>query len=225
MGTRIQPERRYSAAYIYNQIRSTPTSCVGGSNYVDAMNLLRREGIATLADFPYDERSCSAIPSQAVKQRAREFAVADWRRVNVQDEAEVKTQIASGFPVLIGMMVDDAFSRLAGDQVYAANGGANRGGHAMVVVGYSDQRNAFKLINSWGTNWGSGGFGWISYSAFRQTVREGFVVQDIVVNTPNTQNVTPVAPTPVPQPPPPINVNLSTPQMLHEVQVQTLTGF
>jgi len=33
----------------------------------------------------------------------------------------------------------------------------------MILVGYSDDRGAFKVMNSWGTQWGNGGFGWISY--------------------------------------------------------------
>ena len=66
----------------------------------------------------------------------RPFAIADWRRVNVQDPTEVKAQLASGFPVLIGMMVDTAFMKLRGEQAYAQASGKTEGGHAMILVGY-----------------------------------------------------------------------------------------
>lgn len=36
----------------------------------------------------------------------------------------------------------------------------------MLVVGYSDQYQAFKLVNSWGEGWGDGGFVWVDYEAF-----------------------------------------------------------
>lgn len=36
----------------------------------------------------------------------------------------------------------------------------------MVVVGYSDSYNAFKVVNSWGESWGDNGFVWIDYKAF-----------------------------------------------------------
>ena len=36
------------------------------------------------------------------------------------------------------------------------------GGHAMVVVGYDDDQNAFRLMNSWGQEWCEGGFGWVT---------------------------------------------------------------
>ena len=213
---------RFSASFIYNQIRQSQ-DCNGGSYYTDALNVLRRDGIASLADFPYDETTCSAQPDAATKQKARPFSVADWRRVNVQDETEIKTQIASGFPVLIGMVVDAKFVGLTGDAVYDGPGGTTLGGHAMVVTGYSDQRNAFRVLNSWGTDWADGGLGWISYAAFRSTVREGYVVQDIVVNPP------PVPQPPTPQPPSPVATNpvisLGAPMIVHNLPVPAPNGF
>jgi len=222
-------DHQFSPAYIYNQIKGPAQSCQGGSSFIDALNVLRN-GHATLTDFPYDERSCSDIPSAVVKQSARPYAIADWRRVNVQDVTEVKTQVASNFPVLIGMMVDQRFSQLAGEQIYSGSPGPSRGGHALVVVGYSDSKNAFKVINSWGTTWGYNGFGWIDYSTFRQTVREAYVTQDIVVNHPGPTPTPSPTPGPTPQPAPPpsppqaLSVSLNTPMVLHNVPISTPTG-
>lgn len=39
--------------------------------------------------------------------------------------------------------------------------------HAMLVVGFDDDKKAIRIINSWGTNWGDHGFGWISYGYFK----------------------------------------------------------
>ncbi len=36
----------------------------------------------------------------------------------------------------------------------------------MVVIGYNDTKNAFKVMNSWGTKWGDNGFAWIDYANF-----------------------------------------------------------
>lgn len=216
----------FSPAYIYNQIRLSKSSCEGGSNFVDGMNLLRREGAATLADFPYDETSCDALPNNFVKQTARQFSIADWRRVNPQDEIEIKTQVASGFPVAIGMTVDESFRHLHGPAIYTGPTAASIGGHAMVVVGYSDEKSAFKVINSWRTSWGDGGFGWISYAAFRQAVREAYVAQDIVPRpfSPTPAPAPTPGPTPTPVPPPAILVRLDQPVITHNIVVSTPTG-
>jgi hypothetical protein len=42
--------------------------------------------------------------------------------------------------------------------------GADEGGHAYVIIGFSLKRNAFRIINSWGRGWGDEGRAWIDYS-------------------------------------------------------------
>ena len=46
----------------------------------------------------------------------------------------------------------------------------------MILVGYSDRRQAFKVMNSWGTEWGDGGFAWISYRAISKLSYQFFVI-------------------------------------------------
>jgi C1A family cysteine protease len=38
------------------------------------------------------------------------------------------------------------------------------GGHAIVIVGYDDQASRVKFVNSWGSNWGEEGFGYLPYA-------------------------------------------------------------
>lgn len=173
-----QPSAQFSPAFIYNQIRRSQ-DCGGGTFLPDALNLVQRAGAAPLSDFPYTSQACTAVPSAAVSQRARHFAIADWRRVDTRDQLDVKAYIAAGIPVMIGMRVDEPFMQLRGPVIYNQYSGAALGGHALLVVGYDDSRAAFRVINSWGTSWGDGGFGWISYGAFRQAVREGYIARDI----------------------------------------------
>lgn len=202
---RSTPQTQFSPSYIYNQVKIS--GCTpGGAHFSDALNLLRREGVATIAQFPYDPQTCSARPSDAVKRSAQPYAISDWRRVNVQDEIEVKEHLAAGFPVLVGLSVDDGFSQL-GRETYTQRSGASRGGHAMVVVGFDDNRSAFKLINSWGRNWGENGFGWIDYTTFRRMARQGYVAHDIIIDPipprpPVTPDPLPPQPNPQPQPTP-----------------------
>ena len=48
--------------------------------------------------------------------------------------------------------------------------GTKPGGHAMVIVGYDDNlaytggTGAFKVLNSWGTDWGNSGYFWLTYN-------------------------------------------------------------
>jgi C1A family cysteine protease len=38
-----------------------------------------------------------------------------------------------------------------------------KGGHAVLAVGYDDRRNAVLARNSWGPDWGIGGYFWMPY--------------------------------------------------------------
>ena len=80
-----------------------------------------------------------------------------------------KAYLAAGFPLVLGFPV---FRETANDSdiPYSARPGGIRGGQAVLVVGYDDQRRigsqrgALLLHNSWGEGWGDGGYGWLPYA-------------------------------------------------------------
>ncbi|MCX7045566.1 MAG: FG-GAP-like repeat-containing protein [Candidatus Sumerlaeota bacterium] len=52
------------------------------------------------------------------------------------------------------------------------------GYQAVCVTGYDPAHNAFKFVNSWGTNWGLGGYGWISAQFVRRFAVEAWRIQE-----------------------------------------------
>lgn len=57
--------------------------------------------------------------------------------------------------------VDNKKKRGPRDDAYLEPTGHYQGGHAYLIVGYSLVRNAYRIMNSWGTGWGEGGRAWI----------------------------------------------------------------
>jgi len=55
-----------------------------------------------------------------------------------------------------------------------------QGGHAVVTVGYDDNRKigkykgALKIRNSWGTAWGEEGYGWLPYAYVEAGLADDF---------------------------------------------------
>lgn len=198
---RIDYSRIFSPAYIFNQLNNSRNAGIG---FAVALDLVSNEGVVSLADMPYSVSDITTKPTQAQKNRAKRYRIDYWRQVNVQDLKEVKAQINAGFPVLIGADVDSKFSRHPRGQTWnhVDSGG---GYHAMVVVGYSNSRNAFKILNSWGSSWADDGYCWADYSHFKRVVHEGYVAKDAINSAPPT-------PTPRPQPnpvPPTASIMLS----------------
>jgi hypothetical protein len=103
--------------------------------------------------------------------------IENWRRVDTATLDDVKGELARGHPVVFGMSVAKDFETLKGEQVYAGRADQAAYGHAMVVAAYDEERQAFKVANSWGEHWGAGGFGWVSYDAFLASVDRAFVMR------------------------------------------------
>ncbi|MEM6725679.1 MAG: C1 family peptidase [Bacteroidota bacterium] len=181
----LDKSKVFSPAYIYNQINNGQD---GGSYIIDALNILSNKGAVTLADMPYSDSDYLTKPNTNHHAKAKTFKINFWRQVNVRDIKEVKAQLQAGYPVVIGAEVDNGFIRDAinnPNYVWTSHVG-NAGGHAMAIVGYSDYKKAFRVMNSWGQNWGDKGLGWISYSLFPQVVSEGYVMKD-AINGPSTE--------------------------------------
>ena len=68
---------------------------------------------------------------------------------------------------------------------YGFNSKLVNGTHCVLIVGYDDNKSAFKIINSWGKDWGNDGYLWIDYTAFDEYIREAYVTWDDVSNQNN----------------------------------------
>lgn len=181
----------FSPAFVYNQLKTG--SCDDGTSVADALELLKETGVASLAEFPYDAHNCSHLPDDKVLSDAKSFRIEDWKSLDVHKLDDLKGQIFSGNPVIFGMFVSDSFDGLGKDQIYNDLSSSRTGGHAMVLVGYSEAKQAFKLINSWGSKWSDNGFGWVSYQALEKWMQNAFVMKLAAASTP-----IPPAPAPAP---------------------------
>src|SRR5207302_1739325 len=98
---------------------------------------------------------------------------------------------------------DDAFQNYSGG-TFNARGRATDDWHSIVVVGYDDRRQAFRLMNSWGNDWGDHGFMWLSYDLVKIRVDDAGVL-DVAPpkRLPTPPKRVPPGPPPAPPPPPP----------------------
>lgn len=171
-----RPQTTFSPAFIYNQIHFS--GCGNGSSIYDAMNLMADQGVATWEDFPYSPQDCRAKPSTKARKSAQAYKIASFAKIDWTNLVEdSKAHLRAGIPVVIGMLLTSNFYFYEGG-VFDVALGRYEGGHAMAVVGYDDQLQAFKVINSWGRGWGMEGYAWISYRIFDYLVTEAWVAID-----------------------------------------------
>jgi len=91
----------------------------------------------------------------------------------------VKSFLAAGFPSMFGFTVYN-FGNAKGEFAYPGSGDSAQGGHAVVAVGYDDDRKigskkgALKIRNSWGRDWGEKGYGWLPYAYIEEGLADDF---------------------------------------------------
>jgi hypothetical protein len=178
-GGQASPSHLYAKTM---QLQST--QCGVGSNMRRGMDILVRDGVRSMADQPYFDSGCGLSSGNGP------FRLKSWQAVGTTDLLGLKREIASNKVLPFGAPVDQALMSYTRGQVWY-NTGSSLGGHAMLLVGYDDSINAFKLMNSWGTSWGDGGFAWVDYQAFMRTATD--VVSPYISNgaTPEPTNAPP----------------------------------
>ncbi len=189
----------FSPAFVYNSIKfKTDINCKKGSYIADAMFLIKNYGVTSWNDFPYSDQKCQSKPTEYNFQLASNNKIATYLKLANWDNPynlanKVKKAIANKNPVVIGMRVSSSFYKV--DGVWSGVQVGNLGGHAMVVIGYDDNKygGVFELMNSWGTRWGNNGFGWVRYADFEKYVKTAYVMVD---------NIKAPAPKPQPKPQP-----------------------
>ena len=153
---------KFSPAYIYNKI-SNGTD--GGASVLDALELMETQGACTWTYFPYNQNNYTKQPTSLQTANANLYKVSEYHTIlGVQT---IKEKIYQNYGVVIGIEVYPDFDNLtSSNSIYDTTLGTSRGGHAICLIGYDDtkgENGAFKFINSWGTDWGINGYGWIAY--------------------------------------------------------------
>ena len=103
-------------------------------------------------------------PSAAAYTEALKHKVTNYSRI-ARNLSLMKGCLASGFPFVFGFTCYDNLPFDSKDGVIPMPGPSNQviGGHAVLAVGYDDDKSAFIFRNSWNTTWGVKGYGFMPY--------------------------------------------------------------
>jgi C1A family cysteine protease len=124
-----------------------------------ALDYAQQGGVPDESCFPYQDRNlaCSSTCDDWLDRTVRVVA---WQEI--LEVGARKEWLATRGPMVGCMAVyGDFFSYVGG--VYRHASGTLSGYHAIGVVGYSEDDQAWICKNSWGTDWGEGGWFKIGY--------------------------------------------------------------
>jgi hypothetical protein len=118
------------------------------------------------------------------------YRIGGYTHLKQFDRRSVQTYLSAGLPIVFQVSLPPNFGPWSGDdalQNFTSEAGQldniHGSAHAMVMVGYDDSRGAYRIQNSWGTDWGDRGLIWWSYDDFEG--REGLFawVPTVVLDT------------------------------------------
>ena len=159
----------FSPAYVFNQL----TNGGSGIHIANALNLLVDQGACTLADMPYNQDDFLTQPTNAQRISALPHKAKDWISFYIPDEPTLAKMVIRifGGAVVTAPAYPDFFDISDGNKIFDNLDNPDNkkvGNHAICLIGYDDDLRAYKFINSWGTEWGLNGYGYIAYDLFER---------------------------------------------------------
>ena len=132
-----------------------------GQNGRNAVAVMLKYGSSPESLMPYIASNYNISPDAFCLSFAKFWKIKQYERC--YDITGIKTALNEKKAVWLGIPVQNSIFANKGEVINFKIGTAVIGGHAMCVVGYNDDKQVLKVVNSWGPNWGTNGFGLISY--------------------------------------------------------------
>jgi len=188
---------QFSPAFIYNQINQGKDEGMDyGTNIVDALQLLVKQGCPTRAVFPYDENDFLKQPTSEQSDLAKAFKIKSFANFfqeagNCTDNTikTMKQWLANGDAIVFSLKSFNCFKFALNYPEYVVPPPGPSDipcpSHAVLAVGYNDNLyytdkngvkhyGAFKFVNSKGLAYGYRGFVYVSYDYIKTAANEAW---------------------------------------------------
>lgn len=132
-----------------------------GVKLVHAIASLQWYGTCAEERWPYVPARFDQTPTEACyAEAARSPPV----RACTVEPHQLRALLSRGYPVLAGLQIYACYEEaVGGDLPVPASNDVVLGGHAVLLVGYDDDRARYTFQNSRGTEWGDAGYGTLPY--------------------------------------------------------------
>lgn len=158
-----RPSRLFS--YYFGRQPINMTNEDSGAYIRDVVKMANKVGLVREDKWPYKAINLLRTPPPELVSEAASRQITQYERIDDGNIEEMKRCLADGFPFLAGMIVYNKSWDIAeqnGTMDLIAND-TIKGGHAVLVVGYDEKRQAFLCRNSYGKKWGIDGHFWLPY--------------------------------------------------------------
>jgi hypothetical protein len=165
----------FSPEFLYDQTKLT--DCASGTSILKALDFMKSSGICTWQSMPYsDLNGCSQMPTSSQSTEAGNFKISSYTKLNNTDVDAIKTMLLNKHPLVFMVATDQSFWNAGPGFIWSSYSGSPGVGHALAICGFDDAKHAWRVFNSWGTNWGDAGYSWIDYDFLPQASYYSYAV-------------------------------------------------
>jgi C1A family cysteine protease len=136
-----------------------------GGRLRDGVKGLQKFGTCRESVWPYDETAVLEKPTPDAYTEAKIHKITEY--IRVQDLREIKQALSLNYPVAFGFTVFSSFESPdvahSGVMPMPQPTDSVLGGHAVLAVGYDDNRSVLIVRNSWSDAWGDKGYFYMPY--------------------------------------------------------------
>ncbi|UCH95466.1 MAG: C1 family peptidase [Candidatus Aminicenantes bacterium] len=143
-----------------------------GTSLKTAFKVLKKYGVPEAGYYKDDQE---LIFFRSLKEKrdffynASKFRIYNYYMLTTNEMR--KFHLAKIGPFVVTVPIDETWQSVGADGIIPDEGeDPTIGGHALLVVGYDDDRQLFRFKNSWGKAWGDKGFGYFSYKYAEKTM-------------------------------------------------------
>jgi hypothetical protein len=180
-GVSLRDVANLSEAWVYwNSKLIDPWPGVEGTSIRYAMKVLQKQGIPPEYTWLYNDINRGEPHPSAARLAIWGMIGSYWRIENLSDLKKALTVQ----PVPIGILCFREIMSVGSNGVIPMPARPDEvfGGHAICCVGFSDVTRRLKFKNSWGSNWGARGYGYISYEYAEKYMLDAWACSDLKVD-------------------------------------------
>ncbi len=179
--------------YIYSITFNESNDCDRGLKFNETFDKLMKIGAKKLFYPPFTscDTKWTVNKFRNTISYTKPYSINTWYEMDVNDRRFLNTSkalISNKIPVIVGFAVVPSMYSASSRNLNGVNSSGLwdpseleeiQGGHALCVIGYDDYKygGAFKIVNSWGSDYGENGYMWVKYSDYKEFAREAYVIE------------------------------------------------
>jgi C1A family cysteine protease len=175
----FEPSRLF--IYYNERLMENTVMVDSGASIRDGIKSISKVGVCPESDYPYIIDRFRDHPGKKAYADASKHKSIEYRCINI-DLGEVRKAISVDLPIVFGFSVYKSFEKIGSDGVMPLPEENEKllGGHAVLIVGYDNEKEHLIVLNSWGSSWGDNGYFYMPYDFFTPlTCADAWIVSRI----------------------------------------------